>query len=135
MSKGSRREREARKIYEAAGYWTYSPQNPMYGDNDLFNLFDLAAIHPLEDTFRLIQVKSNGARGIKKWVQQARHFDRVDGITVDFAVPYDREGWRLVRVNVDNGLPAGFTTVYDEREYQVPMGEGLTQFLRGDAKR
>lgn len=127
MSKGSRRERQARKIYEAAGFWVYSPQNPKFGDNDLWNLFDLACFHTRAGELRLVQVKSNGARGITKWCHLARHFNATESIVTDFVVPYDQDGWRLVRPTGD-----AHTTVYDERNYSVPMGDGITRFLRGE---
>jgi len=92
MSKGSRREREAREIYERAGYWVYSPENSKFGDNDLWNLFDLAAVNVRYGQLRFIQVKSNGARGIRKWCHRAKHFNGLDSVVTDFVVPYDREG-------------------------------------------
>lgn len=129
MGKGARRERECRKIYESAGFWVYSPQNPKYGDNDLWNLFDLACYRRTDSTLRLVQVKSNGARGIRKWCTVARNFEDVGRVHVDFVVPYDGKGWRLIQPDDD-----GHATVYDERDHDVKMGDGLTEFLRlGDS--
>lgn len=125
MPKGTRREREAREIYERAGYWVYSPQNPKYGDNDLWNLFDLAAFRVTDGQLRFVQVKSNGARGITKWCNKARHFQTA-GVEADFVVPYDRQGWRLIQPTAD-----GYhTTLYDERNKGGNMGEGLEEYLR-----
>lgn len=130
MSKGARRERQAREIYEQAGYWVYSPQNVTYGDNDLWNLFDLACFHAPAGEFRFVQVKSNGARGIRKWSTVAKHFqDSSECVQADFVIPYDNEGWRLVRPS-----DGSHTTVYDERESDCPMGEGLTRFITQEVR-
>lgn len=135
MGKGTRREREARELYESAGYWVYSPQNPKFGDNDLWNLFDLAAYRRPTGDLRFVQVKSNGARGIKEWSTRARHFRAVTSVNVDFVVPYDREGWRLIKPLLcgtasDDRL---HTTLYDERNGDVAMGDGIVEYLRGGA--
>ena len=139
MGKGSDRELDARKLYERAGYWVYTPENSRYGDNDLWNLFDLACFRVLDHSLRFVQVKSNGARGITKWVQRAAHFAEMDAVTVEYAVPYDREGWRIVQPDADGD---GYTTVYDERDDPAVdsnypdkknMGDGLVEWLEAQA--
>lgn len=124
MGKGTRRERQARELYERAGYWVYSPQNPKYGDNDLWNLFDLACYRMPTQSLRFVQVKSNRASGITSWMETARNFSGVDGVTVDFAIVYDSQGWRVEQPTAD-----GYERVLDERELDCAMGEGLVEFL------
>jgi len=127
MSKGTRNERYARKNYESAGCWTYSPQNSMYGDNDLWNLFDIASIliGVQQPHIYLTQVKTNRASGIRQWFNDTRPFQRVDGVTVHYAVRIDNEGWKLARSASD-----GYEWVVDERSMSCKMGEGVVQYLK-----
>lgn len=124
MSKGTRREQQACEIYEKAGYTTYRPATVQFGENDVYGLFDLIAMHPSRKPV-YVQVKSNGARGITQWVKDAQALMPFEHATVHFAVPYDREGWRLIEVDSD-----GRETVYDERDdWDGKLGEGLANYL------
>jgi hypothetical protein len=65
MTKGKRRERQAKAIYEQAGYAVANPERSKYGANDFYNHWDLVAMQPGRKP-RFVQVKSNVARGIGK---------------------------------------------------------------------
>jgi hypothetical protein len=123
MGKGTRREQEACEIYEDAGYRTYRPATVQYGENDVFGLFDLIAMRP-DSVPRYVQVKSNSARGINQWCRDVRRLVPPEHAHAEFLVCHDREGWRLLRPTSD-----GYTTVYDEREKDVRMGAGVTEWL------
>ena len=124
MSKGTRREQQACEIYENAGYTTYRPATVQFGENDVFGLFDVIAMSPNRKP-RYVQVKSNGARGITQWTEDVCSLVPFEHAVCEFAVPYDREGWRLIQVSQD-----GREDVYDEREqWDGKIGEGLTNYL------
>lgn len=129
MSKGKRRERECADIFEEAGFRTYRPQESKWGETDIFGLFDILAVPGPGDLgqVRLIQVKSNGARGIESWAHDALAYAS-HTVRVQFAVCYDREGWRLIDP-YDTGTGVDWRTVYDEREDSHAMGGGLTDYL------
>lgn len=126
MSKGTRNERYAREAYESAGCWTYSPHNSKYGDNDLWNLFDIASltIGVEQPHIYLTQVKTNVASGVRQWFNDTRPFQRNPGVTVHFAVRIDNEGWKLAEAVGD-----GYEWVLDERDMSVNIGEGLSNWL------
>lgn len=123
MSKGTRREREACELYERAGYTTYRPATVQYGENDVFGLFDLVAVDKGRKP-RFVQVKSNAARGIKEWVAEVQALMPPEWTVSEFLVCHDREGWRLIQ-------PVGesWSVVWDGREYDDTMGDGLVEFL------
>ena len=123
MSKGTRREREAVALYHDAGMATYRPATVQYGENDVFGLFDILAFSPNHDCMHAIQVKSNGARGIRKWTAHTALF-RSLGMRTFYLVPYDREGWRLIEATSD-----GTETIVDERESDGKIGDDLTAYL------
>lgn len=134
MGKGSKNERHLRDIYQNAGYWTYRPMNVQYGDNDMWNLFDLAALSPEHSdsvgTWRhieLVQCKTNRAAGIRQWFRDVQPFTDVHGLTVRFAVRHDREGWRLAGPTQN-----GYEWLYDGRDNGECIGDGLTAYLRGN---
>lgn len=122
MTKGQRNERKAAECYQAAGYETYRPETSKWDENDVFGLYDMLAFKPGE--LRMIQVKTNRAAGVRSWMPTARAFESVSGVCVDFAVRHDREGWRLMQPTSD-----GYETVYDGRDSDANMGEGLSAFL------
>ena len=125
MTKGRRRERECARIYEDAGYQTYRPPRARGGPTDVFGLFDLLAFDP-GNGLRLVQVKSNGARGIEAFCEATYPFKRTPGLAPEMAVCYDREGWRLV-VPSDRD---SHVTIADEREQDCRMGELVTAILK-----
>lgn len=124
--KGDRNERELEEYYEQAGYKTDKCRGLRWGKTDWFGLFDLMAIKPGEKV-RYIQVKSNRAQGINKWASKACRITPSEHVTLDFAVKYDYEGWRLIRV-----AEGDYETVYDERDHDCKVGEGILEFLQTD---
>lgn len=125
--KGNRREREAREFYESAGYWVYSPPNQQFCDTDVWGLFDLVCFRVTDGSMRFVQVKSNGASGVREWMQQAHHFEDVQNVTVDFLVPHDGVGWRLLQTTDDE---RAYTCLLDERNKDCDMGDVVTKHLR-----
>lgn len=121
--KGDRNERELVEYYEQAGYQVTKCQNYRYGSTDWFGLFDLLAIES-DSKIRFIQVKTNGAQGINDWVDKACRITPSEHVILDFAVKYDYEGWRLIRA--ENG---SYETVYDERDIDCKIGEGIQDYL------
>lgn len=130
MSKGSKRERECRDLYAAAGWMAWRPKsgtNPFAGDPDVFEEFDVLAIQPFTGELHGVQCKSNAARGLRAFARRVWPY-RGAGIRTLYAVPYDREGWRVVDVRGPGLNP----NVVDERETDGNMGEGVVQWLRGE---
>lgn len=123
MSKGDRREREAVELYKKAGMGTYRPATVQFGENDIGGLFDLLAFSPSHNHVHAVQVKSNKAAGIRGWTRHTALW-RALGFRTFYAVPVDREGWRLIEA-----LDDGHTTVMDERERDCDMGDGLVEYL------
>lgn len=123
MSKGSRRERQAVEIYRKGGFMAYRPATVQYGENDLYNVFDLLCVSPYTGAVDAVQVKSNGARGITKWTKDTKPFRKAGWLTL-YAVPYDNEGWRIIDVR------DGRRDVIDERDTTGKMGETFTGWLR-----
>lgn len=129
MSKGSKREREACKIYQQAGWATYRPATVRYGENDIFGLFDHLAVSPRHSSVHAVQVKSNGARGIRDWTRHTALFRRL-GFKTFYLVPYDREGWRHIECYSDTRGECYTYECVDERPSSENMGEGLLSYLR-----
>jgi len=150
--KGARRERQARKIYEDAGYAVQPFYGRAFGETDGFGLFDLVAVADSSDIDghpkpsyergcpRFVQVKSNRAAGINEWSREV--VNRFAGVSLfaDFVVCHDNEGWRLLSPYADNLNLLKITlddvyakTFLDEREMDCEMGEGLTAYLRGES--
>lgn len=128
MSKGTKRERQARDLYSAAGWMAWRPKtgtNPYAGDPDVFEEFDVMAIHPLTGEFHAVQVKSNGARGLKSYSRRMWPYTGA-GMEAMYLVPYDRDGWRLIRVHG----PEEWSSPVDERNEDCAMGEHVVEFLR-----
>lgn len=125
MTKGTRRERQAVKIFQQAGWATYRPATVQYGENDVFGLFDILAVSPDHSRPRAVQVKSNGNRGIVAWQDHTWLFRRA-GFATDYLSCFDSEGWKLTAVT-DGKL----RVVVDEREMDVAMGEAVTAYLEG----
>lgn len=128
MSKGTRREQQCCEIFENAGYMTYRPATVRFGENDVFGLFDLVAMKTDAPPW-YVQVKSNGAYGIEAWCEKVREIFPFEHGRAAYAVPYDQYGWRLIRVGSTDRC-----TVYDERDTDDNMGEGITNYLREKAE-
>jgi len=147
MSKGSDRERQYVELCNRAGMGTYRPATVRYGENDMMGLFDVLAFSPSHSAIHAVQVKSNQARGIKAWSRHTRLFRRL-GLRTFYAVPVDREGWRLIEVRDDYG-PDSLTPqpkrvdVVDERAMdtvaahghtKLSLGDGVVQWLKNEAQ-
>ena len=69
--KGYRSQAEAAEEYKKRGWTVFVPQKSKYGAQDIFGMFDLAAISPDGSEIHFVQVKSNSTRGflkkLKKW--------------------------------------------------------------------
>jgi len=135
-SKGSRRDREAREVFEDAGFVTEKSVPAKYGRTDWFGgLFDFMAARP-GTAFRLVQVKGGSASGIREMVEWAGS-NLPTNVEAEYAVYYKQEGWRLVRTDVDGS----YATLYDERkdddvgpnvDTPLNLGEGLTRYLSAE---
>jgi len=123
MGKGAKNEREAAHAFQAAGWATYRPATVRYGENDIFGLFDLLAVHPDRQRVRAVQVKTNGNRGITSWQRQTWLFRRL-GWATDYLSRHDREGWVMTAVT-----DAKRCVVVDERDTSGNIGDDLTAFL------
>ena len=124
-AKGTRREKECRELYELAGYATYSPMNVQYGDNDLFNLFDVVAIRP-DRRITFIQVKSNGTQGeLNSFFEASQSLLPGTHAVAHFATCYDREGWKLYESE-----GAKFLIAVDERDKSCDMGARVVEYLQ-----
>lgn len=126
MGKGQRRERQAREIYEAAGYIVQPFYGRPYGETDGFSHFDLVAIRS-DSMLEFVQVKSNRAKGIKNMQHEIGHWFPFAHAIARYLVCHDREGWRLLSV-----LPDKHMVVVDEREQDCKMGAGVTAHLAGE---
>lgn len=133
--KGNDRENQARSIYEDAGFAVEKAVDQRWGRSDFWGLFDFMATR--SDTFRLVQVKSSSASGIREMIEWAAE-NLPDNVEAEYAVYYKNEGWRLVRCLEDGS----HTTLYDERDdpavgpnaaTEYNLGEGLAAFLGSDS--
>lgn len=130
MSKGTKRERECRDLFASAGWMAWRPKsgtNPYAGDPDVFEEFDVLALQPHTGELHGVQVKSNGARGLRSFARRVWPF-RGAGIRTLYAVPYDNQGWRLIHVEGSGE----WIDVVDERDSSVNMGDGVKAWLRGE---
>lgn len=126
-SKGNKRERQAQKIMEEAGWTVEKPVNTQYSKNkDFFHLFDRIAVKKGEPVV-FIQVKSNRASGITKWAKDVDDLLGLDNPACRYYyfVPYDYEGWRIIEVKKN-----GRTDVVDERKVSCDMGEQTCKFFK-----
>jgi len=126
MGKRTRRQRQCREIYETAGFEAWTPDATMYGDNDIYNLFDILAVAPF-GTPRLVQVSTN-ANGRLDWFKDAYAYMNC-GFIVTYAQIYSGEGWRFMRPADEDGE---WYTVVDERDLDHNLGEGAAAYLRGE---
>lgn len=72
VAKGYRREKIIIDEYVKKGYWYYKPPRQMFGDNDVFNMFDIIVYHPQTGDLGFISVKS--AYGSKKHKKELSEF-------------------------------------------------------------
>lgn len=126
MGKGQRRERQAREIYEQAGYIVQPFYGRAYGETDGFSHFDLVALRD-DALVEFVQVKSNRAKGIKNMQHEIGDWFPFGSAIARYLVCHDREGWRLLSV-----MPDKHMVVADERDQDCAMGEGITAYLSGE---
>lgn len=126
-AKGDRRENQAVKILEEAGYEVCTPNYDRYRNTDFFNLFDNMAMRP-ESKPRYVQVKSNKAEGIQAFADKVRELVNFNHVMVEYWVCHDNEGWRVLRIlPEDMNGSSTYETVLDERKHDCNMGEFLTE--------
>lgn len=138
--KGKRNERDAQKLYQEAGYETFSPQESKYGETDIFGQFDILAIHPDNGgPVRLVQVKSNQPGSMSGWAEESMKY-AVKGVVVELLTAYDGHGgpnptpkrWRLV-MPVTHGPGIDLLDRVDERNEDTPAdGEGIIEYLKDE---
>lgn len=129
MGKGSNRERQYVDLCKAAGMATYRPATVRFGENDPFGLFDVFALSPRHSSVHAVQVKSNRATGITGWARHTELFRQL-GFRTFYAVPYDREGWRLIEIT----SPTEWHNVVDERDLSCNMGQRVADWLDGQGE-
>jgi len=110
MTKGDRRERQAKKFYESLGYEVHKKVNNRHDRGDIFDLFDLFCVKK-EHKPILVQVKSNSTAGWMKQYDQEADFISEKAFAVELAVNYDYNGWRIIR-----SRGGDWEDVYDERK-------------------
>lgn len=139
MADGNRTERDIEGCFNEAGYWTYRPENASYGDNDMWNLFDIGAVSVHVDRkgrLWLIQAKSNGTQGeLKRFFENTEPFQAVSGVSVGFAIRYDGHGGphaKPAAIRLAAATADGYEWVVDERDMDCRMGEGVVEWLGGE---
>lgn len=141
--KGRTNERRVDRLYQQAGYRTYRPENASYGDNDMWNLFDVGAVADSPDSdsqLILTQVKTNTTGGeLTAFFDDTRLFTAVSGVTVHFVVVHDGHGGPHAESPACRlaaplePAAAGYHWVVDERDEDCDCGELVVAYLRGDA--
>lgn len=96
-AKGRRQERRAEDELSSKGFITARAKMSRFGDNDFFNKFDILAVHP-SDKPRLIQVKSNVAKGMEDILRFTNENIPSKYFEVEMWVWHDYKGWRVLRV-------------------------------------
>ncbi len=127
-AKGDRRERQVVNILESIGYTVETPNSTPYPQSygvDFFGLFDIMAFKKGKKPL-FIQVKSNGARGIRSFSDECIEIQfPFDFCDVEFWVCYDNEGWRIIEISED-----GYDNIYDARDEDKKMDEGAKEFKK-----
>jgi len=124
MTKGQDTEDKAQALYQSAGYMAWQPPKAKYRSQDIFGLYDLLCVGL--GRVVAIQCKTNGARGIRGWSEDASMLDdSIEGWHSEYAVRYPDEGWRILRPTGD-----GYETAYDGREIDETPADLLRSVLR-----
>ena len=95
-AKGNRRELEARKQLESAGYLVEKKNYSRFADKDFWNTFDIIALKKDGSEIRLIQVKSNisdfysARKDILDWMS----LNEISNIDCEVWLREDRCPWR-----------------------------------------
>jgi len=129
-AKGDRRERQCREILEACGYRVETPNYTRYGNTDFYNAFDLIAMHP-EEKVKLVQVKSNTAKGVQEFADKVQDFVNFRCCSVEYWICHDNEGWRVLDILPDNLKGnRSYETAVDGRDSDKNMGEYVEDMYR-----
>lgn len=121
--KGQRNERELRTIFKEAGFREEKQNNAQFSSNDYFNEFDFMAMAP-ESPVIMCQSKTGAASGITTAHERTDFVPR-QHVLVLYAVRYDRQGWRIIKVTED-----GYEDILDERELDIDnIGDGVREWL------
>ncbi len=99
MTKGNRRERQAKKKLEEMGYRVHKKKDTKWDSSDMLGLYDLFATDGEE--IRFIQVKSNRTGGALKKIKNNCPLPDVSMIKKEVWIFEDYEGIRIKRL-VDN---------------------------------
>lgn len=67
--KGYKTEKKVVDYLESQGYEVHRPPQTKYGDNDIFNTWDLVAVNWEKRRIRFIQVKADQTRGYTKIIE------------------------------------------------------------------
>lgn len=93
VRKGNRNQHKCFIELQNAGYICWTAKRTKWGGNDLFDLFDIAAMHPKGRHLLLVQVKSNKC---DKQVREAiKAFKVPPHIFKQVWIWVDRKGWRM----------------------------------------
>lgn len=127
-SKGDRRERKVVGMFEDAGFDVETPNFSRYENKDFYNLFDFMATHK---TTCVVygQVKSTSASGIRKTAEECMEMFNEDHVIIYYVVYHKREGWRLIRIDCDDGSTE---VVVDGRESDKNMGVPIKEYLESE---
>lgn len=136
--KGNKAERDARDIYEAAGYTVDRVGSTSGGHRmtDAFDHVDVIALHP-DRRVRFAQVKSNQASGVRAFVEWADATLPGEHAVAEYLVRHDGAGarsaaWRVMQPYRD-GERVTYRTVVDERKDGVDAGGAVvTDYLRSN---
>ena len=132
VSKGYRREKQAKDLLEETGFKVYRKPNTKYGDNDIYNLFDIVALDKKLNSW-YIQVKSNSTAGALKNIKKSLNYPDEYKFNSYFQVWVckDREGWMVYHLSdIFKEDEWDFIKVVDERFKDECMGEGVLEYLK-----
>ena len=93
-AKGKRRERQAKNKLEQNGWIVHNPPRTKFGEQDIFNLFDLLALHPETQQIKFIQVKSNRFTELREYKDKSLEIINPDKFSVEYWVNVDYKGWK-----------------------------------------
>jgi len=124
-AKGNRIERKAENLLNDAGYRTARMQHTRYGDNDFFNLYDIAAVQP-DKPVKFIQVKSNQQPNLQEFKKETLETVGLEA-QVEIWTHYDRKGWKIRRLNRMN---KEWETLVDERNADSTIGTEVKKYFQ-----
>ena len=127
VSKGYRREKQAKDLLEETGFKVYRKPNTKYGDNDIYNLFDIVALDKKLNSW-YIQVKSNTTAGALKNIKKSLNYPSDYKLNSYFQVWVckDYKGWRIYYLSNE----WEFIRIVDEPAEDVHTGENVLKYLK-----